>query len=132
MEVEPFENPWIKKIRTLTHMLLLSLVLNIGITTAFVTHKVRARRANHPQSLQTKPAKVLLSNAQVIKGFFNYTFEQLIGELDNQELVQDGYSRRDLALSCLVTYHHFDMKRALAGKEFQVRKLSFIHAEGGE
>ncbi len=132
MEVEPFENPWIKKIRVLTHLLLLSIALNIGLATAFVTHKVRAGRALRPQNTLIRAAKVIVSNAEVIKSFFNCTFDELVSELENRELVQDGYSRRDLALSCLVSYHHLDMKRALAGKEFQVRKYTFVHADGGE
>ncbi len=132
MEVEPFENPWIKKIRVLTQLLLLSIVLNIGLTTAFVTHKVRASRALRPQNAPSKRPKIVVSNAQVIKSLFSYSFEELVGELDNRELVQDGYSRRDLALSCLVSYHHLDMKRALIGKEFQVRKYTFVHTDGGE
>ena len=132
MEVEPFENPWIKKIRVLTHLLLLSIALNIALATAFITHKVRAARTLRPQTTQARPAKVVVSNAEVIKNFFSYSFEELVGELDNRELVQDGYSRRDLALSCLVSYHHFDMRRALIGKEIQVRKYTFVHTGGGE
>ncbi len=132
MEVEPFENPWIKKIRLLTNLLLLSVACNIGFVTVLVKHKVQLAAKMAGAAPVKKSVKLKNSNAEVVKNYFHLNFDELAAELNSSELLQDGYTKRDLALSCLVAYHHFDISRAVVGKELQRRQLSFIHADGGE
>lgn len=132
MEVEPFENPWIKKIRVLTHLLLLSVALNVAFVTSVIVNRVRTRPSLAAFTSKEKKQAFTLSNSDVIKQMFHHTFEELVSQLDCSELIQDGFSRRDLALAYLTTFHHFDLSRAIVGKQLQRRQLTFIHSDGGE
>lgn len=129
MEVEPFENPWIKKIRLLTHLLIVSIALNIGLFIYLTTIQVKRKQVESPIAREI-PLKA--SNGEVLKNYFSLDREALIAELSNEEVVQDGFLKRDLALACLVNFHHFDVERALSGIALQKRQLSFIHQGGGE
>lgn len=129
MEVEPFENPWIKKIRLLTHLLIVSVGLNIGLSTYFALIQLKKPVGAVAVSREI-PLKA--SNGEVLKNYFSLDRDSLIGELANVEVVQDGFLKRDLALACLVNFHHFDIERALSGMVLQRRSLSFIHQGGGE
>ena len=132
MEIEPFENPWIKKIRVLTHLLLVSIVFNIGLTTALITAKSRSSDRRSKAVVASKPHKLNPSNAEVVRELFQLSFQELAENLNCVELLQDGYAKRDLVLSCLTQFHHFDLKRAVVGKDLQRRTLSFVHSDGGE
>ena len=132
MEMEPFENPWIKKIRLLTHLLLASIALNIGLGTSFVLRKTQQNRKGVKGEVVSKTLKLQPSNADVLKTYFETSFGELAYELEKKELLQDGYTKRDLALACLVSFHHFDIARAVARKQLHARTLSFVHAECGE
>lgn len=133
MEIEPFENPWIKKIRLLTKILIVSLGCNIILATSLITSKMSGHHVfDHKKTSVAKTLKLQPSNGEVVKNFFLCSFGELTTYLANDELLQDGYTKRDLALSCLVAFHHFDIERAVVGKHLQRRKLSFVHVDGGE
>ena len=62
MEVEMFENPWMKKIRLLTKLLLVSVALNIGLLTALIyTSNERIKKED------TVSKKIVLEN--IFKSF---------------------------------------------------------------
>jgi LysM repeat protein len=133
MELEPFENPWIKKIRGLTHLLILSIGTNVGLGTAvFYHHFAKVKDGNEDFSRKAKEVVLKDSSGEVLRRYFECTQEGLIGELENKELVQDGLRKRDLALACLVNFHYFDIEKALSGSPLQRRGLSFVHHGGGE
>lgn len=133
MEVEPFENPWIKKIRLLTNILIISVACNIFFATTYFVNRTSSRQKSHQEPpRQAKALKLQASNAEVVKSFFDCSFEALTEELASDELLQDGYTKRDLALACLSSFHHLDVDRAVVGKHLQRRNLSFVHADGGE
>lgn len=131
MDFKPFENPWIKKIRLLTSMLMCSVALNIGLFTS-VAYSKMARRERGDKLPKQVNYSVTSTTAKVLSRFFDFTFDQLISELDNKVQVQDGYTYRDLALACLVNYHYFDLERGISKPFLQRRNLTFIHQEGGE
>ena len=128
MEMEAFENPWMKKIRLLTKILLISVALNIGFGTALLYKTA----GNKPNGKKLKALVLEESNGEVLSSYFKNTFERLVKELKEKTLLQDGYTKRDFALACLVNYHYFNIDRAISGKLLQRRKLTFIHQEGGE
>jgi len=133
MEMEPFENPWIKKIRGLTHLLILSIGTNVGLGTALLYHQLGKMKENR-EDFSHKVKEVVLkdSSGDALRRYFDCTESALIAELENKELVQDGLTKRDLALACLVNFHYFDIGRALSGITLQRRELSFVHHGGGE
>lgn len=64
------------------------------------------------------------TNSEVLRAMTHMLPEQLVGVLQQPQLVEEGYRQRDLALGCLVTLHHFDLERALGQTSLPVpRKL---------
>ena len=124
--MEPFENPWMKKIRLLTKLLLVSIAGNIGFGTALL-YKASAGRENRVTSVVLEE-----SNGEVLASYFKKNFTELARALKDKTILQDGYTKRDLALACLVNYHYLNLDKAISGKQIQRRKLTFIHQEGGE
>jgi LysM repeat protein len=129
METSPFENPWLKKNRLLTKVLLISVSLNIGLFT-----KVFFINDSKLSTLESKTKMVLMdkTNGEVLSSFFKMQFRELSLELKDKTNLQDGYLKRDLALSCLVNFYYLNLEKAIPGKILQKRKLTFIHNEGGE
>ncbi len=129
MEMESFDNPWMRRIRFLTKLLLVSVTLNIGLVTVIVY----VSRSGKQEDLKVAKQFVLeKSNGEVLAGYFKASFEELVKELKEKTVLQDGYTNRDLALACLVNYHYLNLEKVISGKPIQRRKLTFIHQEGGE
>lgn len=88
-----------------------------------------------PASLeeQTAPLALQQSNLEVLQFFRTLTFEQLVSRLRHPQLVEDGFSQRDLALAMLVSIHHFDHFRALnSTSDLQSRTVPFGKNKSGE
>lgn len=64
---------------------------------------------------QQVPLAVAAGNAELIHYFRSLSFAQLIEKLSNRQLIENGYTQRDIALACLATFHNFDLPRALLG-----------------
>lgn len=68
-----------------------------------------------PVSVSKKPLiKIDKTTETVIRSLFSLSLEQLIGRLNHKEVIENGYSQRDLALGVLVSQWFFDLPRALA------------------
>ena len=122
---------WQKKFRILSQILLLSGALNIGLITTFAYFALtQAKR----KPLEKPMAHVCSSptNADTIKSFFTSSFDDLVFELENNTLLEDGYRVRDLALAYLASYHYLNLDQALSGFTYQRRMITFLHHEGGE
>ncbi|PCI92874.1 hypothetical protein COB11_06420 [Candidatus Aerophobetes bacterium] len=134
------ENHWFKKYRWLTNGLIISGALNIGLIATFftITFKNSSPKAllspqkNYSVKEKKQAYYVSISGVELLCDYFNYSYEDLLIELNSKELVEDGYAKRDFSLACLVSFHHFDIQRALTGTYLQTRELEFIHKEGGE
>ncbi len=122
------------QIRRLTQVLILSGTLNIILFSLIIYSFVRERPPTPYCSLrpaaheeQQSPLAIDLSNSEVLQIYSMLPYSQLMPKMENKQLVENGYSVRDLALGCLITYHHFDLSRALLGleKPKQQRTLSF-------
>lgn len=133
------ENHLMKKCRGLSHALIISGALNIGF---FATFFILTFLKEDPKSLAKETAHVEVekkasyyvsaSAVELLCDYFDYSYENLLYELANKQLVEDGFAKRDFALACLISFHHFDIQRALTGTYLQTRELEFIHKEGGE
>ncbi|MBI5274635.1 MAG: LysM peptidoglycan-binding domain-containing protein [Chlamydiales bacterium] len=131
MEKKPFEKTWQKKSRFLTHALLISGGLNIGLLSTFAYF---AFSKNHRVQLEKSQKEISVSetNAEVIKSFFQSSFDELVFELQNTKLLENGYKKRDLALAYLVDYHYLNLDQALSGYSYQKRWMTFLNHDGGE
>ena len=127
--MEAFQNPWMKKIRFLTKLLLVSGAMNIGLVTALFYVSGKSLKKEEVRSKQIVLEK---SNGEVLAAYFKSSFSDLIKELKDKTILQDGYAKRDLALACLVNYHYLNLEKAISGKRVQKRKLTFFHHDGGE
>ncbi len=124
------------KSRRLTQALVLSIALNIGLMASLIY-----------TSLKTPPLSdtIALENEQMIEGtpfsdtnlevlsyYFAMSFDQLIQQLRDETLLEEGYRKRDLALSCLVAFHHFNLEKSLSGMLLERRQKTFVNQHGGE
>lgn len=65
-------------------------------------------------------------NEEVLRQFEKMSMSQLMEKLKDARLVESGFAIRDLALGSLLTYHHFDLQRALAGARMPIQKRYII------
>jgi hypothetical protein len=107
-----------KKFRFLTLALIFSGTINIGLIAAFSyfmiqdTPVIMARTAKN---------EIAVTNNQIFSSMTRLTFRELVSFLTNRELVEEGYTKRDLAIAALVSFHHFNIDKALSGRPSQVR-----------
>jgi LysM domain len=103
-------------IRKLTIFLVVSGSLNILLLASLFYLAIRERPP--APYLELKPASVPLaaehSDSEVIRYFRRMPLQWLISRLNNTQLVENGYTQRDLALASLVAFHYFDLERAFA------------------
>ena len=130
-------NPWVKKTRWLSHALIMSGALNIGFLGTFIMmtvkdfHKKEVVTQSDP--VEAKIFSYVSSDSlELLSEYFEYSYEALLAELESKDLVEDGYTKRDYALACLVAFHYFDIHKALTGAPLQTRLLEIVHKEGGE
>lgn len=125
------EDRFAKRSRPLIHALIISVALNLGLLATFITFILKEKKVETFLQLQSSPQKkahvatLLRRNAEVLEDYAQAPFPFLVQELENRELVEQGYRRCDLALACLVNYHHFDLERSLPGIKIERRPFRF-------
>jgi LysM repeat protein len=135
MTTNTFQQESIQKIKWLTQALIISATLNVGLFATFVYFVLKDSNAS--VALEHKPASnhpidAPSTNQELLRSYANLGFQDLLLRLENKELAEDGYTKRDLALSTLVAFHHFNLERALGGLVLQQRKIMFTGQEGQE
>jgi hypothetical protein len=107
-----------KKFRILTLALIFSGCLNISFLVYFVL-----KEAEVPLVIAKPPkSEAILGNQQILATFSHLTFRELVSYLTNREPVEEGYTKRDLAVAALVAYHHFNLEKALSAPPPQIRR----------
>lgn len=126
----------LRQTRRLTIALIVSGALNISLLSVFYywtvkdnppTPYVELKPANKQE--QQLPLAVDLSNSDVIRHLRKMPREQLIARLNNTQLIENGFSLRDLALACLVDFQQFDIEKALLGYPQPLQKRSIIYGK---
>ena len=110
------------RINRLTRALYVSGTVNI-LLIAFLIYWIWREQPPAPyfenkpatKSEKQKPLALSQTNGQIIRQMRYMTFDQLIDQLNNNELVDNGYARKDLALATLVAVHELDLDRAIQG-----------------
>ena len=67
--------------------------------------------------------------AELIHYFRSLSFEQLVDKLENNQLIENGFSQRDIALASLVAFHHLDLTRALVGQVQPTQERTIIYGQ---
>ena len=126
---------WEKRAKILTQALLVSVALNLGLLATFF-YTVLEKKEQEVVFEMPPPSErnhtVLLpslSNGELLACYTALSFQELLALLDNEELVEEGYRKRDLALGSLVAFHFFNLEKALGAPPVQKRTVSFIHKD---
>ncbi len=120
-----FVQRWGKKFRVLTLALIFSGALNIGLMAALVFQRLETKEGGLSISPMAHGSthKQETTNSQILESMAKLSFRELVSFLTNKDLVEEGYTKRDLALAALVAHHHFHLEKALAGSSLQKRTL---------
>lgn len=126
---------WITRIKRLTQALIVSGTLNVSFLGTFFYFVIKDK--NDSLSIELKPliteAKLTsTSNLEILRSYSVLSYQQLLICLENQDFVEQGIKKRDLALSCLVAFHHFNLDKALGGSPLQKRTLLLSQEKGSE
>lgn len=110
----------LNRIRNLTRTLLISGGINVLLLAAFFYFYFRELPPN--PYYESKPvqqessASLDRSNKALLHSFRSLPVEKLLTILADTQHVEEGYTKRDLALAALVAFHQFDLSRALLGQ----------------
>ncbi|MFI5333922.1 MAG: LysM peptidoglycan-binding domain-containing protein [Chlamydiales bacterium] len=129
------DDTWVSKTRKLTQMLIISGTLNIALLATFVYSLVKNNQVAVPIALEPiamEKGAFRVANEQLLQAYSLLPFSDLLLRLEGKELVEDGYTTRDLALACLVAFHHFNVERALGGGALQKRYIPFRSSDNQE
>ncbi len=129
----PPSDPWEKKSRFLTQLLIWSGALNIGLLSSLIYLVFRERPEAIPFELPPVSHEwTQATNQEILTTFATLSWGELVAYLDNRDVAQEGYKKRDLALASLVAFHGLDIDKALQGTWIQKRSIVFARKEGPE
>lgn len=128
------DNPWARRTKWLTHALIVSGTLNIGLIATFAYFVLKEKQ--EALAIELKPASketsVPATNSQLLRTYSLLPYQELLLRLENKDLIEEGLTKRDLGLACLVAFHHFNLDKALGGLPLQKRTVPFTNNEGQE
>jgi hypothetical protein len=129
------DNQWVSRTKWLTQALIISGTLNIGLISTFVYFVLKDKQ--EAMAIALKPAATasrdaLATNAQLFRSYSLLPYQELILRLENRDPIEEGLTKRDLALACLAAFHHFNLDKALGSLPLQKRMLPFTNNDGQE
>ncbi|NGX39886.1 MAG: Peptidoglycan endopeptidase LytF [Chlamydiae bacterium] len=137
MARQSYRDPWVKKAKWLTQALIVSGTLNVGLLSTFIyfalnenSGPIHFKEAKPEGFVATAGERVGIQ--ELLTKYSALSFQDLLIRLGNNEHIESGYTRRDLALACLSGFHHFNLERALGGLSLQKRDITFTHTASGE
>src|SRR5262249_39079894 len=131
MAGKTYQDPWVKKARWLTQVLIISATLNVGLLSTLIYF---AMRDNSPSlalksgAKQSKSSKNLALQ-DLLASYKALSFDELLAQMGNCDHVESGFTKRDLALACLVAFRHFNLEKALGGAFPQKREITITQDE---
>lgn len=131
MDVSSFDHYWRKRARLLTQILMISGTLNLGLLAAsfYFLFKESDPAINLPEEPTIKPVAALPTLQKIFIEYSQLLFPDLVALLGHKAHIEEGISHRDIALACLVNYHHFYLEKALGGAPLQKRRIQIQHPE---
>lgn len=128
------DNHWIRRNGWLTQALIISGTLNIGLIATFAYFVLKEKQETVVIELKptSKEASHPATNSQLLRSYSLLPYQELLLRLENKDLIEEGLTKRDLSLACLVAFHHFNLDKALGGLALQKRTIPFVNSEGQE
>ncbi len=128
---------WQAKSKWLAQILIISITINAGLIATLCYFAVRDKKtfmSYELKPLEKRPSKASLTqtNEEVLGAFSSLSFDDLVRMLKDKTLVEEGYTKRDLALTCLVSMHHFDLDRALPHLDQKPKHATFLDTDGDD
>ncbi len=122
-----------RKVRLLTQILIFSGTLNIALLATFVYVSFGDRSQSAAELKREQSGQVFVMESRSIEQLFEelrpLSFDELKVKLSEKVLVEEGFYKRDLALSLLVDRYHFNLERALGGQLFEKRRWRLAEQE---
>lgn len=119
------DSDWNKKFRILTFSLIFSGALNIGFLVQFAIFQFCEKGTSIGNILEAENGReIQFSNLALLHAYSKYSFRELVSLLTNREIVEEGYAKRDLALSSLVAFYYFNLEKAIGSQPVQKRFFS--------
>jgi hypothetical protein len=129
----PSTDYWIKRTKWLMQALIISGTLNVGLFATFIYLTLREQQRPLRIELKERGASFQrLGLQEVLAENEQKSFHQLLSTLTSAEHVESGYTKRDLALSTLVSARDFNLERALGGLQVQQRVVLLTDRNTGE
>ena len=131
MDLSSFDHYWRKRARFLTQALMISGTLNLGFLAAsfYFLFKESDPAITLPMEPIAKPVTAHPTLQKIFTEYSQLLFPDLVALLNHRAHVEEGISHRDIALACLVNYHHFYLEKALGGAPLQKRRIQIQHPE---
>ena len=128
------DHHWVRRNRWLTQALIISGTLNIGLIATFAYFVVKEKQETLVIELKptSKEATHPVTNSQLLRSYSLLPYQELLLRLESKDLIEEGFTKRDLSLACLVAFHHFNLDKALGGLDLQKRTIPFTNSEGQE
>lgn len=127
-------NLHLKQIRNLCLWLLVSGFLNILLFSILLVWAFQDPFVEEwkPPAIEErlKSQNLHPTNASALNYYKSLPFEKLIPSLNKTGLIEDGYRERDLALGVMVSFHDFDLEKALKTPNLEKRLLNFNEGSG--
>ena len=120
--------------RFLSQMLILSIALNVSLLATFIFVATREKEIplSPPPTPTTHETNPPLTNSHLLHEYIQASYHQLLSLLPDDHLVEQGYTKRDLVLGCLVTFYHFNIEKALGSTAPQSRTFLLTHPKKTE
>ena len=133
--MEDLESHWQGRAKWLAQILIISVTLNAGLIATLCYFAVRDKKTFmayelSPVQKSLPKASLTQSNEEVLSALTYAPYDDLIRMLGDSTLLEEGYTKRDLCLSCLIAFHHFDIHRALPGLDITPRCAIFKNDAG--
>ncbi|MBM3184151.1 MAG: hypothetical protein FJZ64_02470, partial [Chlamydiae bacterium] len=93
------ENEGWKKFRVLTLTLIFSGALNVGLILALVVSTLNQTKIPTQEKKLVIQEEAASGNAEILSEMLGKSFPELVVYLTNRDAVEEGYTKRDLALS---------------------------------
>jgi LysM repeat protein len=124
MDQTGFTYRWMKRFRVLTLALIFSGALNIALLATLLFFIGQEQPAEWGVSPLAPPAaESRLSNISYLTALKRLHFRELVAQLTNREKIEEGYTKRDLALAVLTADQFFHLEKALGAIPEQRRPL---------
>jgi hypothetical protein len=119
-----FTDRWIRRFRIITLSLIFSGALNIGLIAAFIAVLIQDRKGAYSvAAMRSADRAEETTNQALLISYERLSFRELSSLLTNTDLVEEGFAKRDLALAALVSFHDFNIEKAIGGMPAQRRLL---------